>query len=262
MRLPDGVDALVEQIIAENAQTCVVVQSGTQCVMPWFDKAKAVIQAFYGGNEGGTGLASVLFGEHNPSGKMPLSMPMHEEDVPAHPFFPGSNGVSHYNEDVFVGYRGMLGRSAKMLAYFGHGLSYTTFELSDLQIAQFDVSLDQQLIRLEVSVMVENTGKQFEGAEVVQVYIAPPASSSLPRPLRELAGFAKIHLACGARQKADILLERSAFSYWDNTRRHGNHTGCWHVQPGEYTLMAGNSLISLPLVTTVNIKQGFTWLGL
>lgn len=219
-------------------------------------------QAFYGGNETGSGIASVLFGEHNPSAKLPLSFPLQLEDVPSHPFFPGTNGNSLYNEDVFVAYRSYVSKKPEtpVLAAFGHGLSYTSFEISEPTVKVTEEDAKAKKLAATVEVTVKNTGK-VAGAEVVQVYLSS-TKSSLPRPALELAGFGKIHLEPGKSGKVVINLTRDLFSYWDDAQACGKATGSWVVEAADYIVRVGNSSANLPYARTITVKERFTWLGL
>jgi len=262
MKLPKGVDDMIKQVLDVNPNSVVVIQSGTQCEMPWYGLTKAVVQAFYGGNESGNGIASVLFGEHNPSAKLPLTFPIKLEDVPSHPYFPGVDGKSLYNEDVFVAYRSLISKipPTPVLASFGHGLSYTTFEISNAVVSEPKYDASAASLGLSVKVTVKNTGK-IAGGEVVQCYISS-SKCPLPRPALELAAFSKVHLEAGESKTVEMTLDRGAFSYWNDTAKHGNVTGSWAVEKAIYTVMVGNSLDNLTLSKEVIVKESFTWLGL
>ncbi|GJE99911.1 glycoside hydrolase family 3 protein [Phanerochaete sordida] len=188
--LPGLTNRLVTEVLAANPKTIVVNQSGTPVEMPWLSDAHTLLQAFYGGNEVGNGMADVIFGKVNPSGKLALTFPKRLEDNPSYPSFgdkPQVHGNIVYNEGIFVGYRGYEVRKLAPLFPFGYGLSYTTFDYSALEVSS--VSEDG---KFTVSFTVKNTG-DVDGREVVQVYIADP-ESSLPRPVKELKGFVKVGL--------------------------------------------------------------------
>lgn len=253
---------MISKVLDANSNAIVVIQSGTQCEMPWIAKAPALVQAFYGGNETGTGIASLLFGKHCPSSKLSLTFPERLEDVPSHPFFPGRDGHAFYNEEVFVGYRGMM--SKPLIGCFGHGLSYTTFSLDKPKVGKVNVDVSKKTISLKVDDDVKNTGDKFTGAEIVQCYISPPKDTPLPRPERELAGFARIELKPGESGTASMELERGAFSYFHPLKRldESAEDGCWVVQPGKYTIHIGTSLMDIKYSEEVNIEKGFHWMGL
>lgn len=270
---------MIKQVLEANSNSVVVIQSGTQCEMPWYGLTKAVVQvlllymhilsrlsllcqAFYGGNESGNGIASVLFGEHNPSAKLPLTFPHKLEDVPSHPYFPGVNGKSLYNEDVFVAYRSLISKTppTPVLASFGHGLSYTTFEISNAVVSEPKYDASAGSLGLSIKVSVKNTGK-IAGGEVVQCYISS-SKCPLPRPAMELAAFGKVHLEAGESKTVEMTLDRGAFSYWNDTAKYGDVIGSWAVEKAIYTVMIGNSLDNLTLSKEVIVEEGFTWLGL
>lgn len=281
MKLPGQTDELIERVLEANSNVCVVVQSGTPCEMPWSSRVPAIVQvglaattmdsrkadtlccfswqAFYGGNAGGLAIGDVLFGRANPSAKLPVSFAHRLEDNPSHPFYPGPHGKSLYQEDIFVGYRGLAMRNTPVLGCFGHGLSYTTFDISKARSVAQQVEPNDKRLSIEVEVDVRNTGSDREGAEVVQLYVKPPTTISLPRPARELADFAKVSLAPGESKTARFKLERDAFSYWfsiDETR------GYWKVDAGKYELKFGTSSEDIKQVLVLEIETGFEWQGL
>ncbi|KAL5617953.1 hypothetical protein FOVSG1_000175 [Fusarium oxysporum f. sp. vasinfectum] len=212
MSLPPGSDDLVSAVLQANPNTVVLIQSGTPVSMPWVDQASTIAQAWFGGNEAGNGIADVLFGAVNPSGKLPITMPRRVADNPSALNFRSEGGRVLYSEDVHVGYRWYDTLDIEPLFPFGHGLSYTTFELSDLHIEEHLVSESN---KLAVSVNVSNTGSRC-GAAVVQVYVKPPhptpltasALDTITRSSKELKGFAKINLDAGASGAAKIELDR------------------------------------------------------
>ncbi|OAX79924.1 hypothetical protein ACJ72_05751 [Emergomyces africanus] len=221
MDLPPGSDELITRILAANPKTVVVIQSGTPVTMPWADNAQALLQAWYGGNETGNGIADVLFGDVNPSGKLPLSFPIRLQDNPSYLNFRSERGRVLYGEDVYVGYRYYDKTQTPVLFPFGHGLSYTTFKRSGLQIASEGDTLT-------VSLTVTNSGDRA-GAEVVQLYVNPSPTNSINRPPRELKGFKKIHLEAG--KSADVKIEvskREVTSFWDEIRN------AWISEKGVY----------------------------
>ncbi|KAJ5603836.1 Glycoside hydrolase family 3, partial [Penicillium hordei] len=248
MDLPPGTEELIDAVLQVNPTTAIVVQSGTPVTMPWIDKAQALLQAWYGGNETGHAIADVLFGAVNPSGKLPLTFPVRNEDNPAYFNFRSEANRVIYGEDVYVGYRWYENSKKQVLFPFGHGLSYTTFKLSSLSI---DFERDEVL----VSVNVENTGS-YDGAYVVQVYVSPP-QSQVNRPRKELKGFSKIFLRQKEQEKALIRMNRKhATSYWDETRH------SWIEEGGKYTVYTGDSTSSTPLKKTFHVPSTSWWSGL
>ncbi|KAJ9206276.1 hypothetical protein DTO280E4_61 [Paecilomyces variotii] len=232
MGLPPGSDILISRVLRANPNTVVVIQSGTPVTMPWAGDAKALLQAWYGGNEGGNGIADVLYGNVNPSGKLPLSFPVHLRDNPSFLNFRSERGRVLYGEDVYVGYRFYEKTEIQPLFPFGYGLSYTNFSLSALRVA---VSPEKHRIQagedIKVSVIVSNTGSTA-GAETVQLWVIPPTTSSISRPVRELKGFKKVFLEAGGNKAVEIVVNKGvATSFWDETR------SSWISEKGDYELL-------------------------
>lgn len=249
MDLPTGSDELIQAVCSANPNTVVVVQSGTPVTMhKWVDNANALVQAWYGGNETGNAIADVVFGETNPSGKLPLSFPIRNEDNPAFLNFRAERGRALYGEDIYIGYR-FYEKTKKEVGFaFGHGLSYTTFELSDLSVKD---GKDEIVVTAKVS----NTGK-VAGAEVVQVYIAQKAPS-INRPPKELKGFAKVHLKAGEKEKVDIKISKKyATSFWDEREEK------WVSEKDEYEVLVGNSSQRVERAGVVKVAETEFWLGL
>ncbi|VDC07331.1 unnamed protein product [Peniophora sp. CBMAI 1063] len=253
MKLPGLTDKLVSEVLKANPKTVIVNQSGSPVDMSaWIDQATTVIQAFYGGNELGNGLADVLFGKVNPSGKLALTFPKRIEDTPAYPDF-GPNGMSPgrilYAEGIYVGYRNYDKKSIEPLFPFGFGLSYTTFEYSD--ISATPISADG---KFSVTFTVKNTGS-VDGREAAQVYVSDPIST-LPRPVRELKGFTKIALKSGESKKATLQFDRDALGYYNE------RLGKWVAEKGTFVVEVAASSRDIRLKTEVELKDTFTWLGL
>ncbi|KAF5589551.1 beta-glucosidase [Fusarium pseudocircinatum] len=243
MALPPGSDELISAVLQANPNTAVLIQSGTPVSMPWVDQASTIAQAWFGGNEAGNGVADVLFGIVNPSGKLPITMPRRVADNPSALNFRSEGGRVLYSEDVHVGYRWYDTLDIEPLFPFGHGLSYTTFELSDVNIEEHAVS---ESGKLTVSVNVSNTGSRL-GAAVVQVYVKPPhptpltasALDMITRSSKELKGFAKINLDAGANGRVDIELDvLRATSYWNERENY------WCSDEGNYTVTQPLAVIS------------------
>ena len=236
--LPYGQDQLVEALVKANPNLVYVNISGNAVAMPWVEKVPAIVQGWFIGSEAGEALASVLAGDVNPSGKLPFTWYARLEDCGAHATgsYPGTWREGHqiidetYNEDLFVGYRWTDKQNIKPLFPFGYGLSYTTFEISNLRADKREMTADG---KLTVSVDVRNTGS-VAGAEVLQLYISD-SKSSQPRPVKELKGFKKVSLAPGETQQVDFTIDRSALSFYDET------TGDWTAEPGEFVVTVNNS---------------------
>jgi len=254
MRLPGAANDLVNAVLAANAKTVVVNQSGTPVEMPWVDKAKTLLHAFYGGNDVGNGLADVIFGNVNPSAKLPLTFPKRLEHNPSHPSFGIKNqehGKVIYNEGIFVGYRGYDINNIAPLFHFGYGLSYTTFAYSALSVP--NSTSDGTFT---VSFNIKNTGK-VAGAEIAQVYIADQ-SASLPRPVKELKGFTKVFLDAGDDETVRVSLDRSALSFWDSRK------GAWIAEEGVFNVIvaASSNAKDVKLTGQVQLTQTITYNGL
>ncbi len=224
---------LISKLAAVNPRTIVVLNSGAGVGMEkWCDAAAALVQAWYIGQDGGTALGEVLFGDVNPSGRLPSTFDRRFEDNPAFGNYPGEfpreqeTPVEQYGEGIFIGYRGYDKCGKDPLFPFGYGLSYTTFEFSNMKLENLD---DGVHVRLDVT----NTG-HVAGAEVVQIYVGQQ-KCSVPRPVRELKGFAKVPLKPGETRNVEILLQRDSFSFWSPAKRD------WTVEPGAFTIEAGAS---------------------
>lgn len=228
LALPGRQDELVQAVLAANPNTVVVVYAGAPVAMPWFDQAPAVLFSYYPGMEGGRALARILIGEVNPSGKLPFTMPRRLEDTPAYLHYPGSRQVN-YGEGIFVGYRYYDRRGISPLLSFGHGLSYTQFEYSDLKIP----ARVQPGSRVPISLTVTNTGARA-GEEVVQLYVGDP-EASLPRPPKELKAFQKVFLQPGESREVDFELDERSLAFFDPGQ------GSWVAEPGEFEILVGAS---------------------
>ena len=238
-RLPGGQDIFIQQIASVNKNVVVVLNAGGNVAMSkWLDQVPAVLHAWYPGQEGGTALAQVLFGDFSPSGKLPATFERRWEDNPTfHSYYP-QKGDKHveYNEGVFVGYRGYEKAGTSPLFPFGYGLSYTTFTYSDLKISP---AAKGSGALLAVSFNVKNTGSR-EGAEIAEIYVGD-SHAPLPRPAKELKGFAKVSLRPGESKPITVLLDRRAFSYYDAAKHD------WAIAPGEFGILVGRSSADITL---------------
>ncbi|KAF9464848.1 glycoside hydrolase family 3 protein [Collybia nuda] len=252
MELPGLTNRLVQDVLNANSNTVVVNQSGAPVAMPWVDQASTLIQAFYGGNELGNGLADILFGKVNPSGKLPLTFPKRIEDSPSYPSF-GHKGQEHgkilYNEGIFVGYRGFEIKNLAPLFPFGYGLSYTHFEYSDL--ISTDISSDG---KFTISFKIRNTGNVY-GREIAQIYITDQ-HSSLPRPIKELKGFVKVELQPGETKTISHALNREALSFYDDREMK------WLAERGKFAVLVAASSADTRLSGEIELDNSFTWIGL
>jgi len=238
LALPGYQDRLIEAVAKANPRTIVVLETGEPVLMPWLHDVAGVLEAWFPGEEGGPAIANVLFGDVNPAGRLPLTFPASDGEVPASTprQYPGINNVEYYSERLNVGYRWQDAEHKTPLFPFGFGLSYTHFSFSDLRAtanADGDVN---------VQVKVTNDGKR-NGAEVAQLYVGFPAEANEP-PL-QLKGFQKVELRAGESKEVNFMLDRRAFSYW-STEAHD-----WRVASGSYTIHVGDSSRNLPLVQAV-----------
>lgn len=229
-------DALVAAVAEANPHTVVVVKSGGPVLMPWASRVPAILQAWYPGQQDGAAVAAVLFGDADPSGKLPITFPAADADTPANTpaQFPGVGGVATYSEGLQVGYRWFDAQGRTPLFPFGHGLSYTTFAYSDLKVRTTGDGAT-------ATFTVRNTGHR-QGAEVAQLYLGFPAAAG--EPPRQLKGFSRVDLAPGRAQRVTIRLDARDFSVWD-TGRHA-----WQPVRGGFTVSVGGSSRSLPLQAT------------
>ena len=236
--LPGQQADLIERVCAANPRTVVVVNTGAPVTTTWAGGAAAVVQAWFPGQEGAHALADVLFGAVNPSGRLPVTFPSRIEDTPTHGSartYPGEDGVVHYAEGMFVGYRHYDTRRIEPAFCFGHGLSYTTFEY-----AHGRASAAANGDGVVVSVDVTNTGDR-RGRDVVQVYVRHP-DAGRSRPEQELRGFCVVDVDAGATAGAEVRLPRQAFARWA--------TNGWAVEPGEYEIRVGASSRDIRCVVT------------
>jgi beta-glucosidase len=246
LRLPDKQDELIEKVAAANPHTIVVLETGTAVTMPWLDKVAGVAEAWYGGSRGAEAVANVLFGDVNPSAKLPMTFPRSVADLP-HPHLitppPGSHGNRavqnageakptfsvHYDEGVKVGYKWYDAEHKPVLFPFGHGLSYTTFRYSDLRFGQ---GQDHVVI-----FTVTNTGDRA-GTEIAQVYAGLPAAAE--QPPKRLVGWARVALNPGESREVTVTIEPKYLSVYDEQQG-------WKLLPGQYTAFVGGSSADLPL---------------
>ena len=250
--LPYGQDRVVEALAKANGNLVYVNISGNAVAMPWLKQVPAVVQGWFIGSEAGEALASVLVGDVNPSGKLPFTWPVALNDVGAHKLgaYPGvwRDGEKiideEYKEDIFVGYRWADKEKIKPLFAFGHGLSYTTFKISNLRADKKEMGADGTMT---FTVNVTNTGERA-GSEVVQLYVTD-VKSSLPRPLKELKGFGKVYLKPGESRDVSITIGRDALSFYDD------RTSSWTAEPGAFVAQIGTSSDRIVAKTTFKLIQ-------
>jgi beta-glucosidase len=236
MGLPGEQNELIRRVAEANPHTVVVLNAGAPVSMPWAGDVAAIIEQWYNSQECGNVLAEVLFGDVCPSGKLPTTFPIRYEDNPAAIHYPGENGEVIYGEGLFVGYRYYDSKKIEPLFPFGHGLSYTTFEYSNLKLNTDRFTIESGL---DVSMEIRNSGKRA-GQEIIQLYVRD-TQSNLKRPEKELKAFRKIQLAPGEAKEVSFHLDREAFWYYDPAK------GGWIVEPGEFEILLGASSRDLRL---------------
>ncbi len=231
--------ALINEVSKVNPNTIVVINAGAQLnMLPWISNVKAVVWAFFPGQEGTQAMTDVLTGVQNPSGKLPFTIAKQWTDYPSSSNFPGANGEVEYKEGILVGYRYFDTKKVEPLYPFGYGMSYTTFSLSDVKVKSS--KKDEH----EISVTVKNTGN-VAGAEVVQVYVKD-LKPKMMRPEKELKAFARVQLAAGEQRRVVLKLDASSFKYYDDIKND------WIRSKGGYDILVGTS--SGTAVSAVQIR--------
>lgn len=230
MNLPNCQNELVQKVLEVQKHVVVVLHNGSAVIMPWKDQVEGILEAYLGGEAVGKAVAEVLAGIKNPCGRLAETFPLRLEDTPCYLTYGKGYDNAVYQEGVFVGYRYYTSRKMETAFPFGHGLSYTTFEYSDLQLDKKEMS-DKE--NVQVSVKVKNTGNRA-GKTVVQLYVGAPETEVI-RPVRELRGFEKIFLEAGEEKTVTFTLDERAFAYW-NTQIHD-----WYAEEGSYQVMIGEN---------------------
>ena len=230
MNLPNCQNELVEKVLEVQKHVVVVLHNGSAVIMPWKDQVEGILEAYLGGEAVGKAVAEVLAGIKNPSGRLAETFPLRLEDTPCYLTYGKGFDNADYREGVFVGYRYYTSRKMETAFPFGHGLSYTTFAYSDLQLDKKEMT-DKESV--QVSVKVKNTGNRA-GKTVVQLYVEAPETEVI-RPVRELRGFEKIFLEAGEEKTVTFILGERAFAYW-NTLIHD-----WYAEEGTYKVMIGEN---------------------
>jgi beta-glucosidase len=254
LSLPEGQDALISQVAAANSRTVVVLETGTAVTMPWIDKVSGVLDAWYAGSKGADAVANILFGDVNPSAKLPMTFPRSEADLP-HPKMvvppPGTRGAAAvatdggakpafsitYDEGLKVGYKWYDAEKKPVLFPFGFGLSYTSFSYSGLKV--------EPGTNTSVTFAVKNTGK-LAGSEIAEVYVALP--DGLGEPPKRLVGWTKVQLKAGESKQVTVTVQPKYLSIFDEAQN------AWKLAPGSYGFMVGGSSQDLPLHQTVNLN--------
>ncbi|MFC1414327.1 glycoside hydrolase family 3 C-terminal domain-containing protein [Streptacidiphilus sp. N1-12] len=239
--LPSAENSLISAVAAANPNTVVVLNTGSAVTMPWIGSVKGVLEGWYPGQGDGTAIASLLFGDSNPSGHLPVTFPTSLSQLPAHTAaqWPGTNGTVQYSEGVDVGYRYYDANGLTPLFPFGFGLSYTSFGFSNLHVGTLSAGG-----AATVTATVTNTGSRA-GADVAQLYVTQPAASG--EPPRQLQGFARVNLQPGASQTVSFPLTQQNLQYYNAT------SNAWATSTGSYGISVGDSDTNLPLTGSLSV---------
>ena len=243
INLPNCQNELVKRIWKVQKNIVVVLHNGSPVALPWLDSVKGVVEAYLGGEGVGEAVSKVLYGDVNPSGKLPETFPKQLEDNPSYLFYGGNFGHVEYREGVFVGYRYYESKNEEVLFPFGHGLSYTTFSYSNLKLDKEKMK-DTEI--LQVSVEITNTGS-LKGKEVVQLYVES-INCEVLRPVKELRAFEKVELKPGETKTVTFTLREREFAYWD-VRLHD-----WLVPSGQYKVLVGSSVKDIRVSKLIEVE--------
>lgn len=244
MKIPKNHNKLIEEVSKVQKNSVVILSNGAPVEVPWVDRVKGILETYLGGQGWGRAVADVLFGAVSPSGKLAETFPKKLSDNPSYLNFPGEDDRVEYREGIFMGYRYYDKKEMDVLFPFGYGLSYTTFEYSDLRLDKKEMT-EQDTLR--VSVKVKNMGKML-GKEIVQLYVRD-VESSVIRPEKELKGFEKVELNPGEEKEVIFTLDKRAFAYYNVDLKD------WHVESGEYEVLIGKSSRDIVLKDTVYVKS-------
>ncbi|MDQ0221808.1 glycoside hydrolase family 3 C-terminal domain-containing protein [Streptococcus moroccensis] len=242
LKMPANQVALIEAVTAVQKNIVVVLHNGSAIEMPWIDKVQAVLEVYLGGQAVGGATANILFGNVNPSGRLAETFPLRLQDTPAYLTFGGEKDQSVYSEGVFVGYRYYNSKDLPVLFPFGHGLSYSTFEYSNMTVSKNKLNDSE---RVSISVDVKNTSN-IAGKEVIQLYVSP-INSRLIRPAKELRAFDKIHLEAGETKTVRFELDKRAFAYWEVAIHD------WHVEDLDYKISFGKSALDTIMSEVIHV---------
>ncbi len=244
INMPESHNKLIDEINKANKNTVVVLTNGSAVAMPWVSSTPAIVESWLGGQAGAGGVVDVLFGKVNPSGKLAETFPLKLKDTPASFNFPGEEGNVLYGERIFVGYRYYDEKNIEPLFPFGHGLSYTNFQYSNILVSESTISDKDELI---ISVTIKNTG-EVTGKEVVQLYVGD-IESKLQRPQKELKRFKKIELKPREEKIVSFTLNSDDLSYFDSKRN------IWIAESGDFNILVGSSSRDIRQKATVNLKS-------
>lgn len=244
MRMPENQNKLIAEVCKVQPNTVVVLHNGSPVEMPWINDVKGILEVYLGGQSVGGAEIDILFGDANPCGKLAETFPKKLSDNPSYLSFPGEGDRTVYSEGIFVGYRYYDKKEMDVLFPFGHGLSYTQFEYSNLKLSADRITDNDTL---KVTVDVKNVGK-VSGKEIVQLYVSDRESRVI-RPLKELKGFEKLSLEPGEQKTAEFVLDKRSFAYYNT------EISDWHVESGEFDIMVGKSSRDIVLSDTVYVES-------
>lgn len=242
--IPPLHNKLVEEVLKVNRNVVVVLSGGASVEMPWADSVPAILNQFLTGQAAGSAVCDILYGEVNPSGKLAETYPMALEDNSSANYFPGTSVSVEYREGVYVGYRYYDSANIPVRFPFGHGLSYTSFEYSDLKLSADRI---KDTDTLTVTFKIKNTGS-CDGAEIAQLYVSD-VESTIYRPVKELKGFKKVFLKVGEEKEVSIELGKRAFAFY-NVDAHD-----WQVESGEFKILVGASSRDIKMEASVNVES-------
>ena len=242
MKLPDSHNRLVQELLRVNPNIIIVLSGGAPVLMPWIKDVKAVVNGYLGGQASGSAIARIISGKVNPSGKLAETYPLCESDVPCGDSYPATGLTAEHRESIYIGYRYYDTAGKDVLFPFGHGLSYTDFEYSDISLSSDSI---KDTDTLTVSLKVQNKGDR-DGAEIIQLYVKDKESTVF-RPERELRDFCKVFLRAGEEKEVSFTLSKRAFAYYNT------NIADWHIEDGEFEILIGASSRDIRLHATVEV---------
>ncbi|MGN1412496.1 MAG: beta-glucosidase [Oscillospiraceae bacterium] len=244
MDMPNCQNELIKRVAEAQPNTIVVLHNGSPITMPWINQVKGIVETYLTGQGTGTAISKILFGEANPCGKLAETFPIKLSDNPSYLNFPGEGDDVNYKEGIFVGYRYYDKKDMPVLFPFGFGLSYTTFEYSNLRLSSESI---KDTDTLTVSVDITNTGNVF-GKEIVQLYVQD-VESSVIRPIKELKGFEKVSLEPKETKTVNFTLDKRSFAYYNVNIKD------WHVETGKFNILIGKSSRDIVLSKSVEVQS-------
>lgn len=245
INMPDSHNTLIEELLKVNKNVIVVLNGGSPIkVSLWAHKVRAILNVYLGGQAGGSATYDVLYGDVNPSGKLAETFPLRNHDNVVSRYFPMGPRTVEYRESIYVGYRFFEAADRPVQYPFGYGLSYTTFEYSDLKLSKSAITEGD---KLKATFVVKNTGK-IDGAEIAQLYVADK-ESTIFRPKKELKGFKKVFLKAGESAKVELELDSRSFAYYNT------EISDWHIESGDFEILVGASSADIKLSATVNVTS-------